>query len=91
MRASLGLACAQATTLCTQVVGQTHFRRSVGHEWGAPVLKHHPPALGLCGSLRWMQPSLLLSVSLLCLLVRVALTLRSLRIHPPPLCGFAVF
>ena len=25
---------------------------------GAPVLQHHPPALGLCLSLQWMQPSL---------------------------------
>ena len=24
---------------------------------GAPVLQHHPPALGVCLSLKWMQPS----------------------------------
>ena len=56
-----------------------------------PVLKRHPPVLGLCLSLPWMQPSLLFSVSLFFLLVRVALKLRSLRIHPPRLCRFAVF
>ena len=33
MRASLDLACAQAATLCTQVVGKPPL---VGHERGAP-------------------------------------------------------
>ena len=37
-----------------------------------------------------MQPSLLFSISLLFLLVRVALKLRSLRFHPPRLCRVAV-
>ena len=42
-------------------------------------------------SLHWMQPSLPFPVSLFFLLVRVALKIRSLRIHPPRLCLFAVF
>ena len=54
IRATLGLACAQAATLCTQVVGNTRSYLSL-------------------------------------LRVRVALNLRSLRIHPPRLCHFAVF
>ena len=64
-----------------------------GHERGGPVPKHHPPVLGLCLSLHWMQPSLLFSVSLLFLLVRVALPmkLQSLRYHTPRLCRIAVF
>jgi hypothetical protein len=32
---------------------------------GRPRAKHHPPVLGVCLSLHWMQPSLLLSVSFL--------------------------
>ena len=40
---------------------------------------------------QWMQPSLLFSISLLFLLVRVALKLRSLRFHSPRLCRIAVF
>ena len=58
---------------------------------GRPRAKHHPPVLGVCLSLHWMQPSLLLSVSLFFLLVRVVLKLRSLCIHPPRLCRIAVF
>ena len=40
MRASLGLACAQATTLYTQVVGKVNTKPALGryHEKGAPVL-----------------------------------------------------
>ena len=63
---------------------------ALGHERRAPVLKHHPPVLGLCLRLHWMQPSLLFSVSLFFLLVRVALKLRSLRFHPPRFCRLAV-
>ena len=54
IRATLGLACAQAATLCTQVVGNTRSYLSL-------------------------------------LRVRVALNLRSLRIHTPRLCRFVVF
>ena len=64
---------------------------ALGHERSDPVLKHHLPGLGLCLSLHWMQPSLLFSVSLFFLPVRVSLKLRSLHIHPPRLCRFAVF
>ena len=49
IRATLGLACAQAATLCTQVVGNTRSYLSL-------------------------------------LRVRVALNLRSLRIHTPRVC-----
>ena len=58
----------------------------VGHERGAPVLKHHPPVLGVCLSLHWMQPSpfCFCVLSACDQLVRVALKLRSLRIQPPP-------
>ena len=38
-----------------------------------------------------MQPSLLFSISLLFLLVRVAFKLRSLRFHSPRLCRITVF
>ena len=38
-----------------------------------------------------MQPSLLFSISLISLLVRVALKLRSLRFHSPRVCRIAVF
>ena len=51
-------------------------------------LSSHPSD---CLSLHWMQPSLPFPVSLFFLLVRVALKIRSLRIHPPRLCLFAVF
>ena len=72
MRASLGLACAQAATLCAQVVGQPRSRpRAV-----RPRAWHHRPVLGLCLSLR-MQLSLLFSVSVFFLLVLVALKLQS--------------
>ena len=58
MRASLGLACAQVATLCTQVV---------------------------------VHPNAAFSVFLFCLLVRVALKLRSLRIYTPRLCRSEVY
>ena len=65
---------------------------ALGHERGAPVLKHHLPGLGLCLRLHWMQPYLLRRFSsLFFLLVRAALKFRSLRIHPPRSCCFAVF
>ena len=76
-----GLACAQAATLCTEVVGHLQRRlgclglsarsqplcscSSLGH---APVLEHHP--LGF-----------LVSVDLPLLLEREALKLRSFRIY----------
>ena len=58
-----------------------------------PVLKHHLPVLDLCLSLHRMyrKLSLLFSVPLFFLLVRVALKLRSLRFHPPRLCRLVVF
>ena len=55
------------------------------------IPRHHPRGSGTCLSLHWMQPSLPFPVSLFFLLVRVALKIRSLRIHPPRLCLFAVF
>ena len=64
---------------------------ALGHERSDPVLKHHLPGLGLCLSLHGMQPSLLFEVFLFFLPVRVSLKLRSLHIHPPRLCRFAVF
>ena len=45
------------------------------------------PRLALTGVKGWMQPCLFLCPFLL---LRVALTLRSLRIHTPRLCRFAV-
>ena len=57
-------ACAQATILCTQVVGHPHRRsvRAPVHDPGlvghAPVrrcIRHHPLGLGLCLSLQWMK------------------------------------
>ena len=39
----------------------------------APVPKNHLPVLGLCLRPHWMQPSLLVSISLFFLLVREAL------------------
>jgi hypothetical protein len=44
---------------------------ALGHERRAPVPKHHLPVLGLCLRPHWMQPSLLVSISLIFLLVRV--------------------
>ena len=54
---------------------------------GAPVPKQHqlhPPVLGLCLSLHWMQPSLFFHVSLFFLFVRVEqrVALREQR-NPP--------
>ena len=57
----------------------------------APVPEHRLPVLGLCLRPHWMSTSLLFSISLLFLLVRVALKLRSLRFHSPRLCRIAVF
>ena len=51
---------------------------------------NYRPSLGLCLGLHWMQPALLFSASLFLLPVRVALKLRSLRVHPSRLCRFAV-
>ena len=58
----------------------------------APVLQHHPQGLGLglclCLSLQWKQLSLVyFFVPSAC---ACALKLRSLRIHTPHLCRFAV-
>ena len=39
MRASLGLACAQATTLCSQVFGKVYTKPTRGPEPGAHVLE----------------------------------------------------
>ena len=64
---------------------------ALGHERRASVPEHHHLVLGLCLSLPRMQLSLLFSVSLFSLLVRVSLKLRSLRYHPPGLCRIAVF
>ena len=47
MRASLGLACAQATTLYTQVVGES-AKPALGHERGDQVIEQHRPVLDLC-------------------------------------------
>ena len=41
---SLGLACAQTATLCTQVVGQP----ALGHERCATAHRHHHPVLSAC-------------------------------------------
>ena len=57
----------------------------------APVPEHCLAVLGLCLRPHGMSPSLLFSSSLLFLLVRVALKLRSLRFHSPRLCRIAVF
>ena len=57
----------------------------------APVPEHRLPVLGLCLRPPWMQLSFPFSLSLLFLLVRVALKLRSLRFHSPRLCRVAVF
>ena len=52
MRATLALACAQAATLCTQVVGHTRSRRrKVGD---ATDIKPHLLGAGLCLGLHWM-------------------------------------
>ena len=63
------------------------------------VIRANPPGrlplpaavLGLWLRPQWMQASLLFCISLLFLLVRVALKLRSLRFHSPRLCCVAVF
>ena len=52
----------------------------VEHQMIAP-----PPVLGLCLSLPWMQPSLLFSVSLFFLLVRVALR-ENVRLYGTSFC-----
>ena len=66
MRASLGarkpLPCALRSPANT----------ALGHEQGAPVLKHRLQGLGLCLSLHWKQPYLLFSVSLFFLLCACA-------------------
>ena len=41
---------------------------TLGHEQGAPVLKHPLQGLGLCLSFHWRQPYILSSVSLFFLL-----------------------
>ena len=64
---------------------------ALGHEWRAPVPKHHLLFLGFCLRPHWTQSARLFSVSLFFMLVRVALKLRSLRLPPPRLCRIAVF
>ena len=74
MRASLGLACAQAATLCTQSANlRSSWPRAARPLRRPPVPKHHLPVLGLCLRPHWMQPFLLFSISVFFLLVRVAL------------------
>ena len=46
--------------------------------------EHRLPVMGLCLRPKWLQLSLLFSLSLLFLLMRVALKLRSLRLNTPP-------
>ena len=89
MQASLGLACAQATTLCTQVIGKSRPRPRAGR-----VIEQRLPPPG-----PWSEPPpdvafsslFCFFVSLSFLLVRLALKLRSHHLHPPRLCCFAVF
>ena len=45
--------------------------------------EHRLPVMGLCLRPKWLQLSLLFSLSLLFLLMRVALKLRSLRLNTP--------
>ena len=77
MRASLGLAWAQAATMCTQVVGKPPL---VGHERGAPRARNsfQFPLRALV-SRRDSDSACVF-----------ALRLRSLRSHTPRLCSFAV-
>ena len=56
----------------------------------ATVPEHRLPVLGLSLRPYWTSPSLLCSISLLFLLVRVALKVRSHRFHSPRLCRIAV-
>ena len=57
----------------------------------ASVPEHRLPVMGLCLRPPWIQHSFLFSRSLLFLLVRVALKLRSLEFHSLRLCRIAVF
>ena len=67
---------------------------ALGLERGAPVIEHHHPIPG-----PWSEPPpdvafsslLCIFVSLSLLLVRVALKIRLLGLHPPRLCRLAVF
>ena len=78
------LACAQAASLGTQVFARPRFSTASGlARQRAPVPEHRLPVMSLCLRPQWMQPSLLFSISLLFLLVRVAFKLRSLRFHFP--------
>ena len=70
------------------------LKPALGHERGAPVIEQQHPVLDLCLNLHRMWPCSSPSsflFSLFSLLVRVALTLRSLPLHLPPLCRLAEF
>ena len=90
MRASLGLARAQATTLCTQVFGKARRRSRAGRphdlsniprlRWRRRPKSAPPPDSALCS----------LFISLFFLPVRAALKLRSLNLPPLRLNRIAV-
>ena len=86
MRASLGLACAQAATLCAQVIGQHRSRPRAACPRAYTII---PFSVFV-----WASPgcSFLFSFLFLCsfCLCVSALKLRSLCIHPPRLCRIAV-